>query len=158
MLRKEQLIQNKPYWVYHIGLTKKRNRICDNSGIFKVIPTIKNEQQYTWKGEQGTIVNWEFLVIEGEHSRFIEVIKTRLYSLYNFYETEEEAIKAHDDQIKQYAQNLNTRERDNMFNKLIIKDKPTQSKLEIDSINWYNSLPNDGKEYVKWIKHYYSKI
>lgn len=44
-----------------------------------------------------------------------------------------------------------------MYKKLYNKVLPKKSKIEIDAVNWYNSLSKNEQEYVKWIKNFYEE-
>ena len=85
-------------------------------------------------------------------------IGNRLNNGNSLFETQEEAIIAHDNKIREWSRHQNTKDRKNFIKKLINADAPELKQIEIDSIVWYNSLTEEQKKFCKWIKDYYEEI
>ena len=154
--QKEKLILGKSYWTFYMDTTRKGNGLRNVTGVFEVIP----KQQLHYKPSE--YLDWEIKGGTYYREKHTCPITTYMngYGTANcdFFETEAEAIEAHDKRVKYLAQGLNTHDRDVMFQKLIVKSLPPKPKIEIDSVAWYKGLSTTEKKYVQWIKEYYEEI
>jgi hypothetical protein len=155
----KNFVVDKEYFTFFMRSTKKENSLRDYTGIMKVKVLSKSPSKYYpyW--------HFKFEILESK-----PLGKTIAYNIHNymnggsgcascdFFDSYDECVIAHDDEIKSLAKGLNTYYRDLMFKKLINKDRPKPSKLEVDSIMWYNSLPKKEQKFVQWIKEYYEQL
>lgn len=158
----KSLTVNKIYWSYHIDVTKKRNRLKDYCGVFQCVPT--EESSHTFKNittnNPTTYYTYRWVVKEKSNFPYPmnHNITNRLTSDESIFETYEEAVVAHDAMIIRYAQHQNTKERATMLKKLINAPKPNLAQIEVDSVTWFNNLPEQEKKYVSWLKYYCADI
>lgn len=142
----------KEYWTYYVETTKRGNRLANYTGVMHV----KLETRY----ESGYKV---FKLIKGDRLKDGIPHNVSLYmdgyglGYCDFYDTEEECKEAHDAKLIKLANGLATNEQATIYKKLY-GPKPNKPVIEVDSIAWYNSLTDDQKKYVYWLKHYYAKI
>jgi len=153
--KKDELVLGQTYWSFYFDFTKSQNKLKDYCGVFEVIPTERNESStkgyYYYRWDVKGIAQFPYPMNHNITNRLGD------YGA-ELYETREEAVAAHDKKISERAVTLNTADRDRMLKKLIAASKPPVEPIEVKSIKWFESLPDEEKEYVKWIKHFYEKI
>lgn len=154
--QKEKLEVGKTYWTFYFGLSNKGNKLQNYTGLFQAKILSLVNRQY------GDYFEWEII---GGHFSGTMSHNVRLYlngygtAYCHFSEDMDECIKFHDNLIRQYGKDLNTKDRDVMYKKLITKQLPPKSNIEIDSVAWIKSLSAQEKKYLRWIKEFYeSKI
>ena len=147
------------YWTYYMDVSNKGNKLKDYTGIMKVKLLSKTISEYSPLGHK------KFEIIK-KTKPLGDTIANNIHNYFegygsascNFFDDYDECVDAHDKQIIDLGKHLNTDDREVMYDKLIITPVPEKSKIEINSINWYNSLSKLEQSYVKWIKDYYEEI
>ena len=154
----EKFEVGKEYWTFYMSLSKKRNRLQDYTGVMRVKLENKIPSRVTPSGYK------IFTILESKTLGKTIACKIHNYlqgygiATCNFFESKEECIKAHDERLIGLSRNLNTDDRRSFLSKLIKTALPTKSKIENDSIEWYEKLNETEQSYVKWLKHYYEEI
>ncbi len=148
----EKFIVGETYWTYYAELTGKGTRLLYYTGLIQA--KLKKRSK---SGE----CDWEPINVNlGRTLAHNLPIYMSGYGIAScdFSLDKNEVIKHHDNLLKSWAKRLPTKERERMLSKLIVKQGPEKSKIEIDSVNWYNGLSAQEKKYIKWLKEYYSEI
>ncbi len=71
------------------------------------------------------------------------------------FDTKEDAELEHDIKILEFANNQSSDNRESTLKKLINqKLNPGKSRIEIESMNWFNNLTKQEQNYVHWIKDF----
>jgi len=139
-------------------ITKKGDMIRNYTGILKVKVISNEPTRYSPAGYT------EFEILESK--KLGESISNNICTYMNGYgcaychfsESYDEIVKHHDNQIKEYAKDQTTYNREVMLKKLINSPLPKVSKIESESITWFKSLSAKEKKYVSWLKNYYDEI
>lgn len=161
---KHKLIAGKSYWTFYMETTNSGNSLRKVTGVFEVVPVKLDTSGYAKGDPTSCHARWEWDIKGGgfyntKHTANIETYMNGYgIATTEFYETESEAIEAHDKQIKELAKGQNTDVRRAMFTKLIGKVLPEVPKIEKDSIAWYKKLSKEQKKYISWIKEFYEDV
>ena len=161
---KEKFEVGKEYWTYYLETSNKGNSLKYYTGVFKTKLLSMNKNDYYGKPSEDTTfwyTNWDISALskKGFRGNVHTYMNGYGSASCDFFDTYEDAAKAHDKWLKKTSKNLNTRDRENMLKKLVNKnDTPKVSSIERESISWYEKLTKKEKSYVKWIKVFYEKI
>lgn len=155
----EKFEEGKEYWTYFMEMSNRGNRLRNYTGIMKVRLEKKEVSSYKLSGYYKT-----FKILQSKPLG--STIAHNIYAYMegygtascDFFETEDECNEAHDKKLISLSKNLNTADREVILKKLVATKRPAKSKIETESIDWYNNLSKTEQKYVKWIKDYYEEI
>lgn len=148
--QKEKLIKGKKYWTFYTFTSNSGNSFSEYVKVFQT--------EVLSKGPR--------FIFDIENAQTTERFKSKLntymngYGLAtcNFYETEEDAKLAHDMYIISFSKSLKGSHKEKILKKIYDNSLIIIEPIEKESIQWYNSLSDKEKTYLKWIKDYYTKI
>lgn len=153
---KDKFVVGREYYTYYVDVTNRGNTLKNYTGILKVRvtsndPTPSSPDGYT-----------EFEILESGKlgSTIAHNIHTYMngygFACTKFFENKEDCVEEHDKEINKIAKGQTTSDRERILKKLINKiSTPKKSGLEVESIEWYNSLSVEQKRFVMWIKNYW---
>ena len=160
---KEKFNLGEEYWCFFMDVTNKGNKLRHLNGVslYKCTEATKTWRDFNDDGSpiyDGRTGYWT------GHNEFEHISGKEIYHAYAymngygsaicyFYNTEKDAKKGHDEQIKEYAKGLTVSEKNAMYDKMF-GVKPNASKAEIKSMKFYDNLSKDEKGYVRWLKEY----
>jgi hypothetical protein len=144
---REKFELGKLYWTYFMETSKSGQQLRNHTGVFQV-KCIEIDNKY----------GPEFDIIGGSHYKINHKANISTYmkgygSAYcHFYNSEEDAIIAHDEKILSYSSHLDAEYKKPMYKKLI-SAKPEVSQIEIDAKAFFTSLPKEHKDHIIWLKN-----
>jgi uncharacterized membrane protein YheB (UPF0754 family) len=157
--QKNKFVVGKEYYTYFFETTQKQDSIRYYTGIMKVKVT------FNGKREGWYIPHTEFEILESDKP--LDNMEDRIHTYMDgygsaftyFFEDKEECVNHHDKILAEIAKNLSTSKKEKILKKLINNNSyPQKRKIEIESVDWYNSLTKKQKLYVEWLKYYYDDL
>jgi hypothetical protein len=157
---KEKFVMGKIYWTFYMDLSyKKGDQIRNYTGVFAAVPTKESWYSEQYKSFKWILSELKAVLSQNQVGNLQAYLNGYGIASCDFFDTKEEAMKVHDERIKEYARGQDTRKRATMYRKLYDKkDTPPKSKIETESMEWLKTLSKKEIEYVSWIKYYFEGI
>jgi hypothetical protein len=153
---RNQIQVGETYYTYYTEMSMTM-KFRVHTGLIKIRCKSKDLEEFKETGDVLDIcLDFEILDIKENKIHHYKLGGYILES--NYYNSWDEAAEAHDREIIAYAEGHETRTKEKLYKKLILLDAPKKSDFEIEAIEWYEELTEREKEYVKWIKMYYSEV